>query len=70
MGGYEPDPQSWTLHDVPEDFEFQLFADDWDHFEQHMARALARQDEEFTQATTRGLFVAARARHVALPSFG
>jgi hypothetical protein len=33
-------------------------------------RALARQDEEFTQATTRGLFVAARARHVALPSFG
>jgi hypothetical protein len=34
------------------------------------ARALARQDEEFTQATTRGLFVAARARHVALPSFG
>jgi hypothetical protein len=34
------------------------------------ARALARQDEEFTQATTRGLFVAARARHAALPSFG
>jgi hypothetical protein len=34
------------------------------------ARALARQDEEFTQATTRGLLVAARARHVALPSFG
>ena len=34
------------------------------------ARALARQGEDFTQATTRGLFLAARARHVALPSFG
>ncbi|MGE3873195.1 MAG: FAD-dependent oxidoreductase [Parvibaculaceae bacterium] len=42
MGGYEPDPMSWTLGDVPHDFEFQLFADDWDHFEQHMAQALAR----------------------------
>lgn len=42
MGGYEPDPQSWTLGDVPGDFEFQLFEDDWDHFEQHMSEALAR----------------------------
>jgi 4-methylaminobutanoate oxidase (formaldehyde-forming) len=42
MGGYEPDPISWTLDDVPNDFEFQLFQDDWDHFEQHMAQALAR----------------------------
>jgi sarcosine dehydrogenase len=42
MGGYEPDPQSWTLDDVPSDFEFQLFEDDWDHFEQHMTQALAR----------------------------
>jgi sarcosine dehydrogenase len=42
MGGYEPNPQSWTLDDVPSDFEFQLFADDWDHFEQHMTEALAR----------------------------
>src|SRR4029078_6086741 len=42
MGGYEPDPQSWTLADVPSDFEFQLFDDDWDHFEQHMTQALAR----------------------------
>lgn len=42
MGGYEPDPQSWTLGDVPGDFEFQLFDDDWDHFEQHMGQALAR----------------------------
>ncbi|HTN98986.1 MAG TPA: FAD-dependent oxidoreductase [Nordella sp.] len=42
MGGYEPNPQSWTLGDVPGDFEFQLFQDDWDHFEQHMSEALAR----------------------------
>ncbi len=42
MGGYEPDPISWTLDDVPSDFEFQLFEDDWDHFEQHMTQALAR----------------------------
>jgi len=42
MGGYEPDPQPWTLADVPNDFEFQLFEDDWDHFEQHMSQALAR----------------------------
>jgi sarcosine dehydrogenase len=42
MGGYEPDPITWTLDDVPHDFEFQLFEDDWDHFEQHMTQALAR----------------------------
>ena len=42
MGGYEPDPIAWTLGDVPSDFEFQLFEDDWDHFEQHMSAALAR----------------------------
>jgi 4-methylaminobutanoate oxidase (formaldehyde-forming) len=42
MGGYEPNPIAWTLGDVPDDFEFQLFDDDWDHFEQHMSEALAR----------------------------
>ena len=44
MGGYEPDPAcAWTTGDVPDDFEFQLFDDDWDHFEQHMiAGARAR----------------------------
>ncbi len=42
MGGYEPDPQAWTLGDVPGDFQFQLFPDDWDHFEQHMEQAVAR----------------------------
>jgi 4-methylaminobutanoate oxidase (formaldehyde-forming) len=42
FGGYEADPIAWTAGDVPENFEFQLFADDWDHFEQHMSEAMAR----------------------------
>ena len=42
MGGYEPNPIAWTLGDVPEDFAFQLFEDDWDHFGQHIAQATAR----------------------------
>ena len=42
FGGYEPNPVAWTQGDVPGDFEFQLFEDDWDHFEQHMSAALAR----------------------------
>jgi sarcosine dehydrogenase len=42
FGGYEPNPISWTQEDVPDTFEFQLFEDDWDHFEQHMSQALAR----------------------------
>jgi len=42
LGGYEPNPIAWTQGDVPGNFEFQLFEDDWDHFEQHMSQALAR----------------------------
>ena len=42
FGGYEPNPIAWTTGDVPENFEFQLFEDDWSHFEQHMMHALAR----------------------------
>ena len=42
FGGYEPDPIAWTTGDVPDDFEFQLLDDDWDHFEQHLQAALAR----------------------------
>jgi 4-methylaminobutanoate oxidase (formaldehyde-forming) len=42
MGGYEPNPVAWTRDDAPEDFAFQLFDDDWDHFEQHMVQAVAR----------------------------
>ena len=46
MGGYEPNPQAWTTNlpggDVPDDWEFRLFDDDYDHFEQHMGQAIAR----------------------------
>jgi 4-methylaminobutanoate oxidase (formaldehyde-forming) len=42
FGGYEPDPIPWTAGDVPDDFEFQLFEDDFAHFEQHIAQSLAR----------------------------
>ena len=42
MGGYEPNPQAWTTGDVPDDWEFRLFDDDYDHFEQHMTQAIAR----------------------------
>ena len=42
MGGYEADPIAWTTGDVPDDFEFRLFDDDWDHFEQHLVQAIAR----------------------------
>lgn len=42
MGGYEPNPQPWTTGDVPDDWEFRLFDDDFDHFEQHMTQAIER----------------------------
>ena len=42
MGGYEPNPQAWTTGDVPTDWQFHLFDDDYDHFEQHMEQAMAR----------------------------
>ncbi len=42
MGGYEPDPIGWTTGDIPRPFEFQLFDDDWEHFEQHLSQAIAR----------------------------
>ena len=42
MGGYEPDPQPWTTGDVPDDWAFRLFDDDFGHFEQHMSEAIAR----------------------------
>jgi sarcosine dehydrogenase len=42
MGGYEPNPQAWVKGDVPSDWQFRLFDDDWDHFEQHMVEAIAR----------------------------
>jgi 4-methylaminobutanoate oxidase (formaldehyde-forming) len=42
MGGYEPDPIAWTTGAIPHPFEFQLFDDDWEHFAQHLAQAVAR----------------------------
>ena len=42
FGGYEPNPIAWTLDDLPDDFAFQLFDDDFEHFEQHMAASIAR----------------------------
>jgi 4-methylaminobutanoate oxidase (formaldehyde-forming) len=42
MGGYEQNPVPWTTGDVPSDFQFQLFDDDWEHFEQHMTQAVER----------------------------
>jgi 4-methylaminobutanoate oxidase (formaldehyde-forming) len=46
MGGYEPNPQAWSTGlpggDVPGEWQFRLFDDDWDHFEQHMNQAIAR----------------------------
>jgi glycine cleavage system T protein len=42
MGGYEPNPQPWTTGDVPDEWAFRLFDDDFDHFEQHMEQAMAR----------------------------
>ncbi|TIU79055.1 MAG: FAD-dependent oxidoreductase, partial [Mesorhizobium sp.] len=39
-------PQAWATGlaggDVPNDWEFRLFDDDYDHFEQHMSQAIAR----------------------------
>ena len=42
MGGYEPNPVAWTKGDVADDFAFRLFDDDFDHFEPHLANAVAR----------------------------
>ncbi len=46
MGGYEPNPQAWTTDipggDVPDEWQFRLFDDDYDHFEQHMNQAITR----------------------------
>lgn len=42
MGGYEPNPQPWLTGDLPNDWAFRLFDDDFDHFEQHMIQAIER----------------------------
>ena len=42
MGGYEPNPQGWVTGDIPANWEFRLFDDDYDHFGQHLEQAIAR----------------------------
>ena len=42
MGGYEPDPQGWVTGDIPPNWEFRLFDDDYDHFAQHLEQAVER----------------------------
>lgn len=42
MGGYEPNPQGWVQGDIPKNWEFRLFDDDYDHFGQHLEQAIAR----------------------------
>jgi len=43
MGGYEPDPRPWAVdEDIPADWAFRLFPDDYDHFARHMEAAIAR----------------------------
>jgi sarcosine dehydrogenase len=42
FGGYEPNPIAWDIETVPANFEYQLFDDDWGHFEQHINAGVAR----------------------------
>lgn len=46
FGGYEPNPIPWTTglpgEDAPDEWQFRLFDDDFEHFEQHMTQAIAR----------------------------
>jgi heterotetrameric sarcosine oxidase gamma subunit len=43
VGGFEPDAKPWVAPDaIPHPFEFQLLAEDWDHFSVLMDNALLR----------------------------
>jgi 4-methylaminobutanoate oxidase (formaldehyde-forming) len=43
VGGFEPDAKPWVAPDaLPHPFEFQLLAEDWDHFSPLMDNAVAR----------------------------
>ncbi len=43
VGGFEPDAKPWVAPDaIPYPFEFQLLAEDWDHFSVLMESALLR----------------------------
>src|SRR5207247_103479 len=42
MGGFEPVAKPWDVARIPEGFEFQLLAEDWDHFDILMHNAIHR----------------------------
>jgi glycine cleavage system aminomethyltransferase T/glycine/D-amino acid oxidase-like deaminating enzyme len=42
MGGFEPVAKPWNVGGIPEQFEFQLLPEDWDHFEILMRNAIHR----------------------------
>jgi len=43
MGGYEPNAIAWAIDGIPEPFDFQLLASNFDHFEQLVDLALPLQ---------------------------
>jgi 4-methylaminobutanoate oxidase (formaldehyde-forming) len=42
MGGFEPVAKPWNVSPIPDKFEFQLLAEDWDQFEILMSNAIHR----------------------------
>ncbi|MEP7330411.1 MAG: FAD-dependent oxidoreductase, partial [Betaproteobacteria bacterium] len=42
MGGFEPVAKPWNVSPIPDHFEFQLLAEDWDQFEVLMTNAIHR----------------------------
>ncbi len=42
MGGFEPKAKPWNVEPIPDNFEFQLLPEDWDHFEILMTNAIHR----------------------------
>ncbi|MEE9301046.1 MAG: FAD-dependent oxidoreductase [Alphaproteobacteria bacterium] len=42
LGGFEPVAKPWGMDGIPEDFEFSMLNEDWDHFEVFMENALRR----------------------------
>ena len=42
MGGFEPKAKPWNVDPIPDNFEFQLLPEDWDHFEILMNNAIHR----------------------------
>ena len=41
FGGFEPVAKPWGMDGIPEDFEFSLLEDDWDHFAVFMEQGLS-----------------------------